>query len=398
MNRDAAGTFLARLDEALEAATLVRLVLAGPRDGVVARQVLVRPVILKSGPCYSVVRREPRRDLTQNLPAAGVVALCREEVGRDFTSCHLHTPSASYQLECRDPARARLSKSAGVPAADLAALQHDRVRARKQDVRSPWLNRLGVTQPDGRVAKGMESKFRQIHRFLELLDPLLADAEPHFAPGPGRVLVDMGCGKGYLTFAAAEHLARRSDGPWQVRGIEQRPELVALCNDAARACGLPGLEFAEGSIAGTELTRVDVLVALHACDTATDDALACGVRLGASLILVSPCCHKELRPQLTAPPGLERALRHGIFRERQAEFITDALRAELLEWAGYDTRVFEFISPEHTGKNLMISAVRTRPQGSDQDAAAARALAGVYGIRHQRLATGLGLDLVTPKP
>jgi SAM-dependent methyltransferase len=207
------------------------------------------------------------------------------------------------------------------------------------------------------------------------------------------VLVDMGCGKGYLTFAAAEHLARRSDGPWQVRGIEQRPELVTLCNDAARACGIPGLEFTEGSIADAELKRADVLVALHACDTATDDALACGIRLGASLILVSPCCHKELRPQLIAPAPLERALRHGIFRERQAEFVTDALRAELLEWAGYDTRVFEFISPEHTGKNVVISAVRTRAAGTNDQAAAVRALAAAYGIRRQRLAESLGVDL-----
>lgn len=394
MNRDAAAQFLARLDEALESGTLVRLVLAGPRSGVVARQVQVRPVILKSGPCYSVVRHEPRRDLTQNLAADEVARLCREELGRDFTSGHLHTPLASYQLECRDAARSRISKSAGVPAADSTALQHDRVRSRKLDAGATWLQRLGVTLPDGRVAKGMESKFRQIHRFLELLDPLLADAESRFSKEPGRVLVDMGCGKGYLTFAAAEHLRHRADGPWQVRGIEQRPGLVSLCRDAALATGMSGLEFTEGNIATAEVTRADVLVALHACDTATDEALARGVQLGAALILVAPCCHQEIRPQLVAPQVLERVLRHGIFRERQAEFVTDALRAELLEWAGYQTQVFEFISPEHTGKNLMISAVRCRDAGDDGAAVAVRALAKAYGIRQQRLAECLGVDLV----
>ncbi len=394
MNRDAAGQFLARLDEALESGTLVRLVLAGPRTAVVARQVQVRPVILKSGPCYSVVRHEPRRDLTQNLPAAEVARLCREELGRDFTSGHLHTPLASYQLECRDTVRSRISKSAGVPAVDSAALQHDRVRPRKVDAGATWLQRLGVTLADGRVAKGMESKFRQIHRFLELLDPLLADAESRFSQEPGRVLVDMGCGKGYLTFAAAEHLRRRADGPWQVRGIEQRPELVSVCRAAALATGMSGLEFIEGSIASAEVRRADVLVALHACDTATDEALARGVQLGAALILVAPCCHQEIRPQLVAPPVLERTWRHGIFRERQAEFVTDALRAELLEWAGYHTQVFEFISPEHTGKNLMISAVRCRDAGDASAAVAARALAHAYGIRRQRLAERLGVDLV----
>lgn len=384
MNRDAAGQFYARLEEALAAGALVRLLLAGPRAGIAARQVIVRPVVLKSGPCFSVVHREERRDLTQNHPASEILRLTRESLGRDYTSGHLSTPSASYQLECRDPARARISRSAGVPAVEAEGLRHDRKPNRKVDAGASWLQRLGVTLPGGKVAKGMESKFRQIHRFLELLDPLLEDAE--FSPEPGKVLVDMGCGKGYLTFAAAEHLRRRSDGPWMTRGIELRPELVGLCRDTVTDLAIRDLEFLEGTIVDAEVQRADVLVALHACDTATDEALARGIRLRSALILVAPCCHKEIRPQL-APPGiLERALRHGIFRERQAEFITDALRAELLEWAGYSTRVFEFISSEHTGKNLMIAAVRRREGGDAAAAASICALARGYGVRRQRLA------------
>jgi hypothetical protein len=138
---------------------------------------------------------------------------------------------------------------------------------------------------------------------------------------------------------------------------------------------------------------VDALIALHACDTATDDALAKGIAAGAQLIVVAPCCQKELRAQLTAPPVLAGPLRHGIFQERQAEFVTDALRAELLEWCGYRTKVLEFISTEHTAKNLMIAAVKVRPPGDAADARRVRQLAAFYGIRTQRLASHLGLKL-----
>jgi SAM-dependent methyltransferase len=252
----------------------------------------------------------------------------------------------------------------------------------------------------------MAHKFRQIQKFTELLTTLLAEAglaSPDSAPDSASSerkqgnsvirIADMGCGKGYLTFALAAHLGSRAS----VTGIESRPELVQLCNDLAcdPAHPLPNLRFAAGDIASTALDRLDVLVALHACDTATDDALAKGLGAGARLLVVSPCCQKELRPQLTAPSLLADALRHGIFQERQAEFVTDSLRAMLLEWAGYRTKVFEFISTEHTAKNLMITAIKTgRPRGADNALAdRIRAFASFYGIRHQALATHLGFEL-----
>jgi SAM-dependent methyltransferase len=211
-------------------------------------------------------------------------------------------------------------------------------------------------------------------------------------------LVDMGCGKGYLTFAAHDWLLRNGWVP-EVLGIEARAELVELCNRVAADLGAEGLSFRPGTIADTHLDQADILVALHACDTATDDALAKGIQAGARLILIAPCCHRELRPQVRPPPALAAAFRHGIFRERQAEFVTDALRAGLLEWAGYQTRVFEFIAADHTAKNLMIAATRRTAAGNQADrAAAVRALAEAYGIRSQGLARRLGFALATPVP
>ncbi|HEX8335872.1 MAG TPA: methyltransferase, partial [Pyrinomonadaceae bacterium] len=171
-----------------------------------------------------------------------------------------------------------------------------------------------------------------------------------------------------------------------VAGVEARAELVGLCNEVARRAGFGGLEFRTGLIGDLGLPRADVLIALHACDTATDDAIHKGVAAGAALIVTAPCCHKEVRPQIVAPAQLRGVLRHGHLLEREAESVTDSLRALLLESAGYRVKVFEFVSNEHTRKNTMLAAV-LRDGATDAEAALAefRALKEFYGIREQRL-------------
>jgi SAM-dependent methyltransferase len=209
---------------------------------------------------------------------------------------------------------------------------------------------------------------------------------------------DMGCGKGYLTFGAW-HLFRRV---WKqtvrVIGVEARPELVANTNRLARQIRADGLEFISGDIASATLPRVDALIALHACNTATDDAIRRGIELGAKLIIVAPCCHKELRPQLGRPEPLGPLLRHGVMEERLAEWLTDGLRALFLEWAGYRTKVMEFIAGEHTPKNLMLVAIREREPFTD--AAAGKRIEDLkawFGIQHHALdglLTGGGSETV----
>jgi SAM-dependent methyltransferase len=194
-------------------------------------------------------------------------------------------------------------------------------------------------------------KQRQVHRYVEILSHLTADCAI-------STLADMGCGKGHLTFGAW-HLLRRVQGrPARVIGVEARPALVAAANKLARAIGADGLEFVAGTIDSVALPALDALVALHACDTATDDAIRRGIALGAKLIIVAPCCHKEVRPQLIVPPALAPVLAHGTMAERMAEWVTDGARALHLEWAGYQTKVFEFVASEHTPKNLMIAGIR----------------------------------------
>jgi len=414
--------FLAQLRAAVADGTLVKLTLGKHRGADASLQNLfVRPVALKSGPHLTFVWRHATRDITKNHPPADALALLEPLIGGDFLDAHLFTTAESAQLETQPDgtARLRVKKSVGsttvAPPSAAAPATHNRTKAHVIPADAPWLRALGITNERGHPREGLADKFRQIQKFAELLSHLLTESAllpagtgESTAPASSRAplrIVDAGSGKGYLTFALAALLGPRAE----VTGIEARPELVDFCNRIARDNGLaPHLRFAAGFIADAPLPRgesgienrdskiknsLDVLIALHACDTATDDALARGLTAGASLLVVSPCCQKELRPQLTAPAVLADALRHGIFQERQAEFVTDALRAQLLEWAGYRTKVFEFISTEHTARNLMIAAIKSHAPGDPARAARIREFAAFYGIRHQRLATHLGFAL-----
>lgn len=384
--------FLRLLGESVAAGAFIKLTLGAYRGAdATLHNLYVRPVALRAGPRLSFLWRHATRDVTKNHPSAEALALLAPLIGGDFGSAHLFATDRDAQLEFAADGAARL-KLLPHETAPAPGGEHDHRKARLIPSDSRWLHLLGVTTPAGAAREGMAAKFKQINRFVELLAPLIeAAALP--ADRPVEV-ADMGSGKGYLTFGTWQYFHQIARRPAHVRGIELRPELVDLCNLTARDCGCDGLEFAAGTIADAPLSALDVLIALHACDTATDDALARGIAAGAALIVVAPCCHKELSPQLTAPPVLAAALRHGIFHERQADFVTDALRTLLLEWAGYDTRAFEFVSTEHTAKNLMIAAVR-RPPAADREPAAARVrdLAAFYGIKTQRLAGLLGVPL-----
>ena len=404
MSSDPRTRFLASLENAVTSGAFVKLTLGKSRSSdPTLKNLFVRRVELKSGPHLSFLWRHATRDITKNHPIPEGLANISSLIGREFLDAHLFTRTENAQLECQPDGIAKLriktthEPNIVAPAAQPSA-GHDRSKSRLIPRDASWLRALGVTNDRGLPREGMSDKFRQIEKFAELLTHLLGEAftlseassQEEESPVPPLRIVDMGSGKGYLTFAIATLLGPRAT----VLGVEARRELADFCNRIASNENLvPALRFSAGTIAETTLSSIDVLIALHACDTATDDALANGVAAGAKLLVVSPCCQKELRPQLTAPPVLENALQHGIFQERQAEFVTDALRAQLLEWAGYRTKVFEFISTEHTAKNLMIAAIKSHEAGNADRAARIREFAAFYGIRHHHLATRLKFDL-----
>jgi SAM-dependent methyltransferase len=379
--------FLGMLGEAVNAGTLVKLTLGKPAgNDPTLENLFVRPVALKSGPRFAFVWHHATRDVTKNHEAGEALGLLEPLIGADFLDAHLFTTTHGAQLETGSGApRLRIKALDRVPAPKAG---NDRQKHRAIPNDAPWLHALGVTDLGGRPAAAMADKFRQIEKFAELLGHLISEAP--LAQDRRLRIFDMGCGKGYLTFAASELLGDRAE----VIGIEARADLVDFCGKTADKMGFgQRLSFRQGSIAETDVGSADVMIALHACDTATDDALAKGIAADAALLVVSPCCQKELRPQLEAPPVLSDALKHGIFAERQAEFVTDALRAQLLEWAGYRTKVIEFVSTEHTAKNIMISAVKGRPRGDEAAAVRIREFAAFYGIKRQTLAAHLGFTL-----
>lgn len=366
------------------------------------KNVYVRPVNLKSGPHFTFVYRYATRDVTKNFPPATALETARSLLGTAFCDAHLFTPLQSAQVEIDAEGKARLRQRVASQAPTPRRERHDREKRRPVPLTAGWLHRLGVTNSEGRPREGMAAKLRQIQKFAEILGSLLTDArllhdtnaEPGSSTSQPFTVVDMGCGKGYLTFAAASMLRDRA----RVVGVEDRQELVTLCNEVAREEKLESLNFIQGNIATAtwaEDSRCDVLIALHACDTATDDALARGIAADAQLLVVSPCCQKELRPLMRPPAILSDALRHGIFLERQAEFVTDALRAQMLEWAGYRTKVFEFVSTEHTARNVMIAAIKEHPSRQQGRLERLRGFAQFYGVPTQALARHLGVDLAS---
>ncbi|MEI6106854.1 MAG: SAM-dependent methyltransferase [Opitutae bacterium] len=384
--------FLGQLTASVRDGSMVKLTLGKARSADASlRNLLVRPILLRGLPHCSFVWRHERQDITKNYPLEESLTLLAPLIGSDFHSAHLFTPSRLAQLEYNKKGEPRLTY--GPPQAEATDLAHDRPKTRVLTEQSQsWLHALGVTTATGAVREGMADKHRQIHKFVEILSHLAAAAAlPTHRP---LEIADMGCGKGYLTFATHDYFNLIAARPANVQGVEFRPELVQQCNAIALAGGRPTLRFTPGTIQSAIFPTLDGLIALHACDTATDDALAKGVQAGAALLVVAPCCQKELRSQLTAAPVLAPALRHGIFQERQAEFATDALRALLLEWAGYDTKVFEFISSGHTAKNTMIAATKhQRPARTEEAAQRVRDFAAFYGVKTQALARQLYFDL-----
>ncbi len=375
--------FLEKLRTALAAETFVKLTLSEPNSGEV-RNVYARPVELREGRRVSLVWRSATKDVTKSQSTDEAIATVAELLRDGFARAHLFTTAGDWRLDL-----SRSTLKASRPAFAVAPEpEHDRRKVKALGA-APFLAALGVTDVLGVARPGMADKLRQIERFTELLGHLVADS-PLRDRSSLRVL-DLGAGKGYLTFATHAFFRSRSIAA-EVTGVELREDLVALTNRVATELKHDGLTFMRGAIGDfTPATPPDVLIALHACDTATDDALHLGIQSGAQLILAAPCCHKEIRAQLTAPPVLREVLRHGILAERKAEIVTDGLRALLLEIHGYRTSVFEFIAPEHTGKNLMIAAHR-RPHPLDPAPLRERlrALLDFYGIREQHLARKLG--------
>ena len=383
-----------------------RLVLSGPMVAGGAepdlQRVTVRPVLLRGGPKLSFVSRHTTKDLTQNhAPEEGLALVCAW-LGTRWRHAHFSNADEEAELRFGKRGTGHLSVSRSEAAPERAApdTAHDRVKQRPLQLDRPYLAALGLTTAEGQPVPAMARKWKQINRFVEIVSKALERSS--LAQHKQLSVVDFGAGRAYLSFALHDWLQQRGLQT-DVRGVEQRADLVTEGNRIIQDLGLQGLTMVQGDVSDATAApaQFDVMIALHACDTATDAAIHRGIVAGAQLIICSPCCHKQLRPQLLSPGPLRSVFQHGIHAEQQAEMLTDTVRALLLQAQGYDTQVFEFVALEHTRKNKMILAVK-RPgiDATERADALAQAdeLQAYFGVHEQALRSLLLKDVRLPLP
>lgn len=321
------------------------------------KNVYLKRILIKNEEKLSFTFRYKTRDIVKNYTINEGITKIGEYLGEDFRVATLFTIAFDMSYENFGNRKFVIRKNeptnSTIPVAD-----HDRAKNRLISAyEKPYLTELKITDASGKVLANGQDKYKQINHYIEILSTLIKEI-----PVKETLKVaDMGSGKGYLTFALYDYLTNILKINAMVTGVEFREDLVTLCNTIATNTGFSQLHFRQGIIEHFDSTGIDILIALHACDTATDEAISKGIAAGAELIVVAPCCHKQIRRQIEASKAtndLEFLTRYGIFLERQCEMVTDGIRALILEYFGYKTKVFEFISDAHTPKNVMIVGIK----------------------------------------
>ena len=358
--------FIKSVETSLSDLTFVKLSLGnykGSEENL--KNIYIKRILIKGEEKLSFTYRYKTRDIVKNYPLPEGIGKVRNFLEQDFYVATLYT--TAFDLAYENLHNKKFILKRNNPTNILVPLpDHDRTKKRLiGTTEKPYLTELKITDENGKVLVNAQDKYKQINHYIEILSTLLKEI-----PASETVkVVDMGSGKGYLTFALYDYLTNVLKIDNEVIGVEFRQELVDLCNKIAANTGFTKLGFQQGTIENFDSTGTNVLIALHACDTATDDAIFKGISANADLIVVAPCCHKQIRRQLEVHKtsnDLNFLTKYGIFLERQAEMVTDGIRALILEYFGYKTKVFEFISDAHTPKNVMIVGIRN-PKSTLED-------------------------------
>ncbi|WP_461789805.1 class I SAM-dependent methyltransferase [Pedobacter sp.] len=351
--------FINHLREAIQQEVFVKLSLGNYKgEEQNLKQIFVKPVVIKRQTMYAFTLRYQTKDIFKNFSFDDTLSTINNYLLDGFNVATLFTTTEEFILErnLKGAVKLRASQLKNVKS---VVKTHDKEKKRLiAAVDNFYLNALGVTDGDGTVLKHAQDKFRQINQYVEILSSLIKELPENSI----HDVVDMGSGKGYLTFALYDYLQQIVQKA-NVVGVEFRKDMVELCNAIAQQSSFDQLSFVEGTIDSYQPQNIDLLIALHACDTATDDAIYKGIKADAELIVVAPCCHKQIRREIEknkAQNDLNFLTKHGIFLERQAEMVTDGLRALILEYFGYKTKVFEFVSDVHTPKNVMVVGIKSK--------------------------------------
>ena len=341
------------LYSAVSSDKLVKIIIAGKRrKSVPQKKVTLRPVDIKGEYMYQAEFHFDKKVTHKNIPYFEVIDFAENLIQKDFKQINILMENEDIQILAAKADNPKITRKPSIRKA--GDLSHDRKKQYIINDGTPcdFLIELGVMSPEGKVYKKHYSKFRQINRFLEIADDCF-----DYLPNQGTLrIIDFGCGKSYLTFALYYYLKIQKNRDVEIIGLDLKEDVINFCSDTARKLKYDDLHFITGDIADYESDGADMVVTLHACDTATDFALINAVKWHSKVILSVPCCQHELFSQIKNHIN-EPMLKYGIIKDKFTELITDALRGLRLEAAGYEVNMTEFTSLEHTAKNIMIKAV-----------------------------------------
>ena len=363
----------------------VRAVLSGRRRNMQTEyeRIDIRPVQLKDGLRLQLILSEEKQDTTKNIGIDAEKIL--ELLNSGYANVLVEFTTGSYSLRITKKGEALIHEAKGV---FERSVSHDRTKERLLDASDPFLIEVGISDHKGSIKPSMQDKYRQVEEFLRILEPALPEKKEKLS------IVDLGCGHAYLTFATHQYL-RKSGINAQVIGIDVRENSRDRNNAIAKKLGITdSIEFRAEEISETKIESADIAIALHACDTATDDAIAWGVQHGVQLLLIAPCCHHDLQVQIQdIPEPWPMITRHGIMRERLGDLLTDSFRTQILKLLGYRVDAIEFVGGEHTPRNLMIRATKTGAKPEPVDIARYKEMLAQWNVNPalaQRLAKELG--------
>lgn len=378
-------SFLQTIIAVAENTTLLKITISNKKDkSSVLKNVFIKPVLIKEKYLLSFVYRNLTNDITKNFDLQESVNQIKNLLKESFFNADVYTTAGTVYYTVTKEGKEKIVTKTSKSKITVTFLTHDKQKKRLILTNSFYLKELGLTNAEGNLKKEMQYKFKQINRYVEIIEGILKDTkiENNFS------IVDMGSGKGYLTFALYDYLQTKNKET-KITGIELREDLVLMCNKIAEKSFYKGLNFTKGSIQQTDLPTIDMLIALHACDTATDDAIAKGIKANATFIICAPCCHKQIRKQMAPTNALQYITKYGILMERQAEMVTDTIRALILEAHGYKTKVFDFIEEEDTPKNVLIVGTKSNFSQKifDKNILKIKELKILFGIKEHYLET-----------
>ena len=358
LNAEFISEFSGVLSASIADATMVKLSLGNYHGNEKElKNIYVKKLKIKRADMLSFNYRYKTRDIFKNYAIGEGLKLVNNLLSNDFRIGTLFTIYEEVIIEHDKKGAIKLRKRSLGKKLEVT-ITHDKEKKRIiKPSNNPYLHALKITDAEGNVFKNAQDKYKQINQYIEILSSLIKE----LPDGTIKNVVDMGSGKGYLTFTLYDYLHQQLNLKAKVTGVEFRDDLVNLCNDIAKQADFKQLHFVEGTIEAYKVDEINLLIALHACDTATDDAIFKGIKAGAELIVVAPCCHKQIRREIEkhkVKNDVSFLTKYGIFLERQAEMVTDGIRALILEYFGYKTKVFEFISDAHTPKNVLVVGVK----------------------------------------